>query len=105
MRVGRSGIQAAQLDLGPEDMADVVQQAGQNDGAGEDLAFVDQVREPVRVFFRPEFVAGALSLLSQQLEDARPQRIQEIAAHPAIEHDVAVLVEVPLFVLGHRFTR
>ena len=100
-RIRRSGIQAAQLDPGPEDVPNVVEQPRQHDRASEDLAFVDEVRQPMGVLFRAEFLAGAVAFLVEQLADALPQPVQEVRVDPALEHHVSVLVEMPLFLLGH----
>ena len=100
-RIGRSGIQAAQLDLGPEDVPNAFEQPRQHDRAGEDPALVDEVRQPVGVLFLfgiprrrgrlpPRRAPGCAS--ATRSGDQRPIRSRA---------PVSVLVELPLFLLGH----
>ncbi len=75
------------------------------DGAAEDLALVDQVRQPVRMRLGAELAAGALPFLDEELVDARPQGVQELVPHEAAQNHVADFVELSFMLFVHGVSR
>ena len=79
----------------------MVEHLRQHDRAREYLSLVDEICQPLRMFLGLELVTGAVSFLFEQLQDPRAQPVQQTGVHAGVEDDVAVVVELTLFVQGH----
>ena len=101
VRIGRSGVQAAQLHLRPEHVPHALDHARQHDRAAEHVPLVDEVGQPVRVRFGPELVPRPILFHVEDFVDPLPQRAEQIGAHAVLEHDEPLFVELTPLSISH----
>ena len=78
LRIGGPGVEAAQLDVRSQHVANAAENVRRHDGAAKHVTLVDQIGKPAGVFLGLEFSAGGLSLLVEQAQNPPAQFLEEV---------------------------
>lgn len=101
VRMRGPGVEAGELEVAAQHVADQRENVGLGDDALKDFAFIDEVGEPPGVGLPLEFVAGVFAFFLKELFDAKAQVVEPGGVDEALENDVAVAVELALLLNGH----
>src|SRR5574341_620066 len=102
MRARGTGVQTAQLELAPDHMLDAGEKLRDSYRPVEDFAVINQVGQAISLRLLFVLMTRAFAKLGEQISDAAAKGGDRLRFDKILQHEEAIVVELPLFIRAER---